>query len=109
MKRKEFSRKVRIAALDRAAGHCEDCSAPLMPGRYVYDHVITDWMGGEATLENCRVRCRSCDAPKTAKDQKTIAKVKRIRDRFTGALVKVRRFRGWRNFRGELVMARDRR
>lgn len=83
--RREFTAKVKYAAFERAAGHCEICTAFLMPGRFRYDHRIPDYLGGEPTLENCVVQCITCDKPKTAADQTTIAKVKRVRARHIGA------------------------
>jgi 5-methylcytosine-specific restriction protein A len=82
--RQEFSKKVRLAAWDRCGGHCEGCTAKLYPGKFTYDHIIPDWMGGEPTLENCQVICSACDKPKTAKDQGDIAKAKRIRAKHAG-------------------------
>lgn len=77
MTRREFPSKVKAAAFERANGHCEECGAFLMPGRFRYDHVLPDYLGGEPVLENCKVQCVTCDAPKTAADQTRIAKTKR--------------------------------
>jgi len=85
-RRREFPAKVKIAAFKRAADHCEGCSAPLMPGRFDYDHVIPDWMGGEPTLENCAVLCKSCHGTKTGQqDAPTIAKAKSVQRKHIGA------------------------
>jgi hypothetical protein len=40
--RREFKDKVRIAAFERAKGHCESCTARLVVGKFAYDHVIAD-------------------------------------------------------------------
>jgi 5-methylcytosine-specific restriction enzyme A len=94
MPRTEFSRKVRSAAYERANGHCEKCTAELRPGKYHYDHDLPDALGGEPTLENCRVLCTNCHGEKTAKvDVPTIAKSNRVRDRHRGA--KKRQTRGF--------------
>lgn len=77
MTRHEFPAKVKAAAFQRANGNCEGCGAKLYPGKYRYDHDLPDWLGGEPTLENCRVKCDGCDKPKTAADQTRIAKTKR--------------------------------
>lgn len=82
--RREFPAKVRLAAYERANGHCEVCTAKLFVGKFRYDHRIPDALGGEPTLENCVVQCVACDAPKTAADQTTIAKSKRIRAKHLG-------------------------
>ena len=44
MSRREFPAKVKLAAFKRAADRCERCAAPLLPGRFDYDHVIPDAM-----------------------------------------------------------------
>ena len=62
----------------RANGHCEGCTRKLMAGDFHYDHDTPDGLGGEPTLENCRVLCRACHATKTTKnDVPRIAKAKR--------------------------------
>ena len=76
--RHEFSAKVKAAAALRADGHCEQCTRKLMTGDYHYDHDIPDGLGGDPTLDNCRVLCRSCHSAKsTLKDIPRIAKAKR--------------------------------
>ena len=86
MKRREFPAKVCVAAFERAKGHCEGCGAKLQVGRFHYDHIIADGLGGEPTLSNCAVLCHSCHGIKTAtKDQPLIAKVKRNRAAHIGA------------------------
>ena len=83
--RQDFPAKVKDAAFKRSGGLCEGfkengerCGLPLQPGRMTYDHINPDWMGGEPTLENCQLLGWCCDKPKTAGDQKVIAKVKRV-------------------------------
>ncbi|MEZ2410494.1 HNH endonuclease [Bosea sp. RCC_152_1] len=83
--RREFSRKTRAQAFERSKGHCEACGAHLMPGKFRYDHILPDALGGEPTLENCKVQCVTCDAPKTAADVTRIRKADRQRDKHTGA------------------------
>ena len=76
--RTEFPAKVKANAALRANGYCEECKRKLLFGDYHYDHEIPDGLGGEATLENCRVVCRSCHANKTTQtDIPRIAKAKR--------------------------------
>lgn len=55
--RREFSRKVRAQAHLRANGRCEACSARLKLGEGEYDHILPDELGGEPTLENCKLIC----------------------------------------------------
>lgn len=88
--RRDFPTAVKVAAFQRAKGRCEGCTGRLFPGKFRYDHIIPDWMGGEPTLENCRVSCLVCDAPKTRKDQGDIAKVKRVRAKHLGAKARSR-------------------
>lgn len=76
--RQEFPTKVKVAAFERANGRCEKCGSILMPGKFRYDHIIPDYMGGKPVLDNCQAICVACDKPKTAKDQGAIAKVKRL-------------------------------
>src|SRR6185312_16190006 len=76
--RREFSNKVKGLAALRAAGHCEHCTRKLLEGDFHYDHEIPDALGGEPTLENCRVLCRSCHSVKTrSEDVPRIAKARR--------------------------------
>jgi 5-methylcytosine-specific restriction endonuclease McrA len=85
-RRREFSAKVKVAAFERAANHCEECTAVLSVGRFHYDHIIPDALGGEPTLENCAVLCHACHGAKTAKkDVPQIAKAKRVARKHTGA------------------------
>lgn len=89
--RQEFSRKVMAAAFQRAGGKCETCGAHLRPGKFQYDHILPDVLGGEPALENCRVLCTPCHAGKTADDVRRTRKADRQRDRHIGAMKKSRR------------------
>lgn len=92
MSRREFPAKVRVAAYERSGGHCERCTAPLRVGRFAYDHVLPDALGGEPTLINCEVLCDACHGAKTfTGDVPRIAKMKRQRASHIGA--KTRRSR----------------
>jgi 5-methylcytosine-specific restriction protein A len=85
--RTEFSPKTKILAFQRAKGCCQECNndKKLIVGNIFYDHIIPDAMGGEATLDNCQVLCKSHHDTKTRKsDVPTIAKSKRIRRREAG-------------------------
>ena len=86
MPRKEFSKKVKVAAFQRSGGRCEACTARLGPGNVEYDHIIPTELGGPATLDNCQVLCKSCHRGKTStQDVPTIAKSNRIRAKHIGA------------------------
>ena len=87
MSRREFPKQVKRDAFMRANGQCEDrdCGARLTLGKYHYDHVIPDGLGGEPILSNCAVLCMACHGDKTRKiDVPRIAKAKRIQDRQMG-------------------------
>lgn len=85
-KRREFSRKVKLAAFKRAKGKCEKCGMWLHVGRVHYDHVTPDGLGGEPTLENCAVLCKWCHGGKTAKhDVPMMAKADRLKAKHIGA------------------------
>ena len=79
MTRREFPNRVKALAFERANGQCEKCTARLVVGKFAYDHVIADALGGEPTLENCAVLCVSCHGEKTPSDTTMAAKIKRIR------------------------------
>lgn len=89
--RKEFSKKIKLEAYQRSGGNCEnpECGTRLYPTKFHYDHVNPDAMGGEPTLENCRVLCTACHGRKTGEqDIPTIAKSNRQRANHLGLKVK---------------------
>jgi len=86
MARREFTRKIRQAAIARAAGKCEKCTAALKPGEAEVDHILPDILGGEPVLANARVLCRPCHAEKTADDIRRTRKADRQRDKASGAV-----------------------
>lgn len=80
MSRREFPKAVKVAAFQRANGHCEnpECGARLTVGKFHYDHVLADGLGGEPTLDNCACLCSACHSAKTGRhDVPKIAKAKR--------------------------------
>ncbi len=84
--RREFSTKVKAAAFQRSGGNCEGCTARLYVGKFAYDHIIADGLGGKPTLENCAVLCFACHGDKTfASDVPAIAKAKRREAKHIGA------------------------
>jgi 5-methylcytosine-specific restriction protein A len=98
--RREFPNKVRIAAFERAKGHCEKCTARLVVGKFAYDHVIADALGGEPTLGNCAVLCDSCHGEKTPGDKTAAAKVKRTTRKLVAGIKKPSTFRKPRELPG---------
>jgi 5-methylcytosine-specific restriction protein A len=106
--RQEFSRKTKAEALERSGGCCCSCRIPLTPATGIeFDHRIPDAVNGANSVGNCEPLCMNCHGAKTSGDVKAIAKTKRIRDKHTGAKPKGRGFRGWRNFRGDIVWKTD--
>lgn len=72
--RQEFPQKVRKAAFARCClqgtkpgiPQCETCGAELgKRNGLIYEHVQPDGLGGEPTLENCKVHCKTCADIKT--------------------------------------------
>lgn len=86
MARREFSKQVRREALKRADGHCEGagCGCDLTVGKFAFDHIIPDRMGGEPVLSNCQVLCTECHKVKTATDLGDLAKAQRREDAHQG-------------------------
>lgn len=88
MARSEFGKPVKRAALKRADGRCEGllpdtgerCPCLLVAGRYHFDHVIADGLGGKPEIANCAVLCVPCHDDKTKRDVKLIARAKRRED-----------------------------
>jgi hypothetical protein len=66
--RTEFPQSVRKAAFRRCCRdgipYCEGCGNQIR-GTPIYEHVIPDGLGGEPTLENCKVHCKTCADVKT--------------------------------------------
>lgn len=99
--RKEFPARVKAAALKRCmdtAGvpHCEGkvdrggaqpepCAMPMRAGNLFFDHDKADGLGGEPTLEKCRVLCGACHDAKTfGHDNPIMQKADRIRKKHYG-------------------------
>ena len=103
MSRREFSKEVRRAAFRRADKKCENPSCGALFGvKFHFDHDIADGLGGDPTLENCKVLCHPCHDEKTRKhDVPLIAKTKRIQDRHNG-IKKPRTMTRWRRFDGSI-------
>lgn len=86
MPRRDFPRKIKTAAIARAAGKCEKCQAALKPREAEVDHILPDILGGEPVLANAMVLCRPCHAEKTALDIRRTRKADRQRDKAIGAI-----------------------
>jgi 5-methylcytosine-specific restriction enzyme A len=99
MSRKEFTRKTKAKGFERSNGLCEKCSAKLKVGEAEFDHVLPCALGGDNSLDNLEVLCRSCHKDKTADDVRGIRKADRIRDKRSGAFKKRSSFPANRNGR----------
>lgn len=82
MSRTEFSSATKRAAWDRAGGCCECGCGRLFTDhpteRPHYDHELSDALGGDISLKNCRVIRVDCHQAKTSgEDMPRIAKAKR--------------------------------
>jgi hypothetical protein len=85
MKRREFTKTVKLDAWNRCGGSCERCTARLYPGKFDYHHDKDDTFGGAPTLDNCVVLCDSCHSTITRDRAPIIAKSNRVRARHLGA------------------------
>lgn len=94
MARREFSRKVKAAAIARAGGKCERCKAALKKGEADVDHILEDALGGEPVLANAQVLCKPCHKEKTADRIAKIRKADRSRDKASGAVRAASKLRG---------------
>ena len=84
--RRDFPRKIKAAAIKRAAGKCDKCSAVLKPREGEVDHILPDILGGEPVLANAQVLCRVCHVEKTADDIRRTRKADRSGDKASGAV-----------------------
>lgn len=113
--RREFSARVRFAALKRCTDaqgipRCEgkDCGIELKAGNTFYDHDTPDGLGGEPTLENCKVLCGPCHAAKTfTQDNPRMQKADRVRKKHYG-VTKAKRTIPGRKFDGTPIPSRAR-
>lgn len=82
-KRREFPASVRKAVFIRCCKQgiprCEGCGGMLRAGNIIYEHVTPDGLGGEPTLDNCKVHCRNCADVKTfTEDSPRMQKADRV-------------------------------
>lgn len=82
--RQEFPQSVRKAAFRRCCRngepYCESCGIKLSKRTgTIYEHIQPDGLGGEPTLENCKVHCRNCADVKTfTEDNPRMQKADRV-------------------------------
>lgn len=105
--RQEFSVKTRQQAWKRAEGICE-CGCGRAFGKHPkerphYDHELPAKLGGDNSLENCRVVRIDCHEAKTAsEDMPRIQKVRREDNRRRGTARKKKKI-PYRRFDGTPV------
>ncbi|WP_158085675.1 HNH endonuclease [Henriciella aquimarina] len=73
--RKPFSEAVKRAVQERSGGTCEKLGCEAEGEEY--DHGVPVALGGESTLENCRLLCTACHRRKSSLDVKMIARADR--------------------------------
>ncbi len=85
--RREFPKKVKLAAWDRCGGKCDRCGNKIVAGNGPeYNHRLPDYLGGEPTLENCEVLCiKPCHRTVTSEqDRPVIDKARRVMEKRIG-------------------------
>jgi len=83
--RAEFSKQTKREAWLRADGHCEGCGQAFEGRRPDYDHDKPAELGGDNSLENCKVLCPKCHRAKTLiEDMPRIVKSNRVREKRAG-------------------------
>jgi len=84
MARTEFSKKTKLAAFERANGHCERCGNKILT-HAEYDHRLPDYLGGDNDLANCVCLCPKCHGRKTKEqDRPAIDKTRRTLEKRAG-------------------------
>ena len=76
-KREYISKADKQRVLERQKGKCAKCSAPLWKTRKVLDHKKARALKGSDKVSNLQYLCPTCNAKKTPRDMKKIAKAKR--------------------------------
>lgn len=82
--RQEFSKTTKLAAWERCGGKCECGCNQKIYGDAEYDHIIEATLGGDNSLENCRVLKRKCHGAKTSERRPELDKSRRIREKTAG-------------------------
>jgi 5-methylcytosine-specific restriction endonuclease McrA len=74
--RKSYLRKL---VFDRDQGFC--CKCGRFDARWIHDHEVPLWFGGQDTLANSQTLCRRCERAKTSGETTKRAKIVRLHDR----------------------------
>ena len=100
--------RVRLRIWEKNAGQCQSCRRKLASGdRWAIDHIQALILGGEHRESNLQVLCDWCHKPKTRREVAVKAKAASSRAKHFGIRQPKRGFRGWRNFKGEIVRPDD--
>jgi len=88
MKRREFSRAIRVEVIKRCTHqnvvYCEKCDKPTH--KFQIDHMIADSHGGKPVIGNAQLLCDGCYLIKNPEDTTMAAKLKRIEAKNIGAV-----------------------
>lgn len=74
-KRKSFPKNVKVEVLKRSGNFCEMEGCVNIGSEF--DHIKPVALGGESTLENCRLLCRDCNSALGAETATQAAKADR--------------------------------
>lgn len=93
--RQEFSKHTKLQAWRRAEGRCECGCGLKIIGTPEYHHIIPAAIGGDASLENCRVFDPKCHRRQTSEtDIPEISRTRRLEEKRIG--VRPKKGRGFR-------------
>ncbi len=103
----EFTSATKVKALLRSGGKCEECGRRLGTGGEPaeFNHRKPVWEGGDNSLDNCQPLCAfPCHARITGQQAGERSEARRHQKKAAGIKRQPKRgFRGWRNFRNEIV------
>jgi hypothetical protein len=83
-KRGGLSTRRKLKIWERESGKCAICSAKLMAGQFIYEHMRALELGWTDTDENIRLTCLTCAKEKTKKDHQITAKAKSQKSSYLG-------------------------
>lgn len=82
--RAEFTKDTKAKAFLRSNGHCECGCGQKILGKPEYDHIVSAALGGDNSLENCRVMDPKHHKARSSKENPQIAKSQRIFEKRAG-------------------------
>lgn len=66
LKRKQYSKEVRMMLYNKADGRCQLCGRKILFESMTLDHVIPLKMGGEDNVNNLQIACEICNSSKAS-------------------------------------------